>query len=44
MLEEQTSVAAVAFTYDLESIVVFDQFRVGPQKVLVELPAALCRD
>ena len=38
MLEEPTSVAVVAFTPDLERVVVFDQFRVGPQTVLVELP------
>lgn len=38
VIEEQTSVAVVAFTPDLERVVVFDQFRVGPQMVLVEVP------
>jgi len=44
VLEEQTSVAAVAFTHDLERVVVFDQFRVGPQRVLVELPGGGVED
>jgi 8-oxo-dGTP pyrophosphatase MutT (NUDIX family) len=44
VVEEQTSVAVVAFTQGLESIVVFDQFRVGPQTVLVELPGGGVED
>lgn len=44
VLEERTSVAVVAFTHDLERVVVFDQFRVGPQRVLVELPGGGVED
>ncbi|WP_442544900.1 NUDIX hydrolase [Arthrobacter sp. KN11-1C] len=44
VLEEQTSVAVVAFTPDLERIVMFDQFRVGPQRVLAELPGGGVED
>ncbi|MHA7304079.1 NUDIX hydrolase [Arthrobacter sp. TMN-49] len=44
VLEEKTSVAVVAFTHDLERVVVFDQFRVGPQQVLVELPGGGVED
>lgn len=44
VLEEQTSVAVVAFTHDLEHVLVFDQFRVGPQRVLVELPGGGVED
>jgi 8-oxo-dGTP pyrophosphatase MutT (NUDIX family) len=44
VLEERNSVAVVAFTHDLKSVVVFDQFRVGPQRVLVELPGGGVED
>ncbi|MBT2533020.1 NUDIX hydrolase [Arthrobacter sp. ISL-48] len=44
VLEERNSVAVVAFTHDLKGVVVFDQFRVGPQKVLIELPGGGVED
>lgn len=44
VLEEKTSVAVVAFTPDLERVVIFDQYRVGPQMVLAEIPGGGVED